>query len=102
MNLNQIYFDYRSSIRQAEKLEEAARQLKKLADSEMEETFAQLNASWHGNAADHYCKKGRRLREQMSQTAKQIAQTAETLRKIAEHVRNTELRAYEIATKREK
>lgn len=85
-----IVFDYALAIRQAERLEEAARRMDRLV-SETENALGTVSAHWSGESAGGYQKKGRRLSEMTRQKAALLHREAREVRRIAEYMRQLEL-----------
>ena len=55
---SEIRFNFRTAIKQAERLETSADQLKKLANASLETSLDTLSESWKGENAGAYSRKG--------------------------------------------
>ncbi len=96
----EIYFQYNSAVRQAQKLDEIARKLEKLSTDKMNSTLRSLKAAWQSDNSAQYYQKAGKAQEDVKETASQIRKIADGIRTTAEAVKNAELRALEIARER--
>lgn len=96
-SLAEIYFNYDKAIRQAGKLEDVARRLRKAADSDMEGILNDVNAAWKSDSAPQYIKKGQKVEGDIRITAGNLTNIASAIRTIAKRVRDAELEAWRIA-----
>ena len=95
-----IEFDYREAINQANKLDEIAGNIRRLASNSMENTLITLNGGWQGETADSFIRKGRELEEKTTKTAEDLKRAAERIRTIAKRVHDAEMAVLDIADKR--
>ena len=100
MTESEIYFQYNSAVKQAEKLDEIAGKLQKIAADRMEGTQKRKKNVWQSDNSPQYYQKAGQVQEDLSSTASQIQKIADGIRTIAESVKNAELRALEIARNR--
>lgn len=100
MTESQIYFQYNSAVRQAEKLDQIVRKLEKLSNDRMDGTLRSLKNAWQSDSSPQYYQKAGQAQEDIRQTAEQLRKIADGIRTIAEAVKNSELRALEIARNR--
>ncbi len=95
-----IEMDFANARRQAEELEQIARHLDTLINSEYMSCFHGIAASWRGENADAFCKKGTAVGEHILRSATDLKNAAQTIRKIAENTYHAEKRILEIAQTR--
>lgn len=95
-----IKMDYNNAIKQAEKLEKLARDLKQIAQTQLQECLSNVDRSWKSTSSVKYINKGKKLREEILSRAKNLEKTAETIRTIAKNVYDAEMRSLEIAKRR--
>ena len=85
-----IEFDYDRAISQANRLENVAEDMKRLANSSVNNSLQEINASWTGENATAYIQKGYRLQEQISKTASELMIISESIRRVAERIKRAE------------
>lgn len=95
-----ISINYEKARKQAERLDELANNLTKLAGSEFAGAMQTISANWKGENAESYLSKGSILQEDMVGTAKTMHAIASDIRTVAKRYRDSELRAIELAAKR--
>lgn len=96
-----IKVDFIKAKRQAEEFEKIADQLRAIANGEIDGAMSGVSSGWKGDSADLFLKKGNKLKEDVIKTANQLDAAARTLRQNAQSIYNAEMRALEIAKKRE-
>ncbi len=96
----QIYMDYRQAMRKADELDNIARDLKNLADKDLQETLQNISANWKSDHSGDYLAKGERLGGNMERTSRQISGIASAVRDAARRTYEAEMRAYRIAMAR--
>jgi uncharacterized protein YukE len=96
-----IEFDFNKAMKDADKVENIANELKRLATQKFDDTMQNLAVNWKGDNASRYLKKGEILGENMVKTANDLYNIAAEIRTVARRVYKTELAALEIAQKRE-
>ena len=100
MSTESIIFNYQESIRQAERLEETAKKLDRIADNRMKDTENSLRAVWDSDNSEMYYKKFEIVADQIKNDAKNLRSAATTIRNIAESIKQAELEAERIARER--
>lgn len=96
----QIQLDYNNAIRQAEALKEAAGELRRTADGELQDCIAEISRNWSGENSAAYRNKCSALQEKIRKSAARLDKTADTIRQIAKNTYDAEMRAVRIATVR--
>lgn len=97
----QIYLDYQNAIRQADKLEKLADELNKVGGKDYERELDQIRMSWNGENADKFLHASSVILSRNSKNVKKMRDIASVIRKTAENTMQAELKALEIAKKRE-
>ncbi len=97
----EIRMNFRKACAQAEKLEDMARELQRLARERFGETLDHIDAAWDGESAGLYIQKGRGLQDGICQDAGELQRIARIIREIAENTYRAEMRNLELARKRE-
>ena len=95
-----IEFNFERAKQQAKKLEETAREMKRLGANSIDNTLVELRSSWSGENADAYILKGRTLQQQLAETAQELENIAESIRRVAQAIYEAEMRAREIVQQR--
>ena len=80
-----IEFDYNQTMKQADKLEEIANNISKIASSDIEQSLATLKSGWEGDVASEYLAKGTQLQEKTENVSKSLMDAANRLN-IAEQM----------------
>jgi len=94
-----IYLDYQKAIKQAERLEQAAKELSKEV-AKMDDCYSSIQAAWKSDSASAYLAKVRKVREELNTVENNLSETAATIRKIAKNTYEAEKRALVIAQTR--
>lgn len=100
MDEAKIYMNYRQAIQQADRLQDQAEQLRRIATDRMSDMMQRVNANWRGESADAYMAKCIAMQEKVNRTAQNLTGTANALRTAAQRTYNAEMRALEIARRR--
>ena len=100
MDEAKIYMNYKQAVQQADRLQDQAEQLRRIADNRMGDLMQRVNANWRGESADAYLAKCTAMQEKVDRTARSLTNTANALRRAAQRTYNAELRALEIARQR--
>ncbi len=95
-----IRMNYNKAVQQANRLDDLARQLMNLANHNLDGTLSNINRAWDGESANLFLQKGLKAKDDMIKTARSIQNTANAIRKAAEIVRQSDMRAREIALNR--
>lgn len=91
-----IYLDYQNAIKQAERLEQAAKDLKKEA-SRLGDCRHDISAAWKGENASMYLRKVKTVETDVSKMEKNVTKAATAIRKIAAETYRAEKAALELA-----
>ncbi len=94
-----IKFDYESTIRQAEKLEELAARLKSIAQNDLEDILSEVNQGWQGENAAKFLDKGDRMKGKVLLSSDNLRRIAVTLRQMAGNLQRSEQEAARIAAR---
>lgn len=94
-----IKFDYESTIRQAEKLEELAARLKSIAQNDLEDILSEVNQGWQGENAAKFLDKGDRMKGKVLLSSDNLRRIAFTLRQMAGNLQRSEQEAARIAAR---
>lgn len=98
--MHAIEMDFQSAKRQAEELEQIAQNLSVLADNQFQQCLDGIAASWKGDNAAVFCKKGYLVGNQIKNSADSLRNTAAVMRQIAANTYQAEKNNYEIAQNR--
>ena len=93
---NSIYFDYRHALRQADRLEEIAGNIKNMSNSEFEDALDELMHGWEGEASHMYFQKGMELKTKIDSVSKHLYDAASTLRTVARRLYEADMAAVSI------
>lgn len=92
----EIEIDFSRAISQAQELEEIAKQLSNIARGHVEGAMAMLEASWKGENANAFEKKGKVITADMFDTADDLIKVARNIRTTADIVYRAEKAAIQI------
>lgn len=98
--LNSIEMDFANAKRQADHLEQTAREMEKLLDGPFDSCMDTVSRNWKGENAAAYIGKGKIVRENIAHLARKIRDAAGVIRQIAQRTYETEMKAYRIAQMR--
>ncbi len=93
---------YNSAKGTAIELESIASELTKLANMEYESVLTSLSRAWQGENGERFVQKGRTVKEQLLDIAKDIQKAATELRNDAKATYDADMRKLEIARERER
>lgn len=96
-----IEMDFQKAKKQAEELEQIAQSLHRLSVNSFQPCLAKIAASWKGEHAAVFCKKGAVVESRIRQSAEGLKQTAQTIRKTAQNTYEAEKRSCELAKTRQ-
>lgn len=96
----EIRMDYDRAVRQANSLDEIARDLKNTANRDLQNCMSQISSNWTGNNSTAYVRKCGVLKSNIVKTAESLSRTADTIRRIAKNTYDAEMRALNLATVR--
>lgn len=97
----QIYCDYLKAINLAKNIEVIASMSREVAYDKIHSHIHNLSSCWEGQAKGLYCKKLLDTSGDIKQSADNLKKIAVTIRQIAARNYSSELKALEIAKKRE-
>lgn len=97
---SEIRFDFRNAMEQARRLDVLADRIDQQVTNKLDETTQSVHAAWKGGNAAHYISKTQDLRQQIHQSARTLRDIAEDIRRIARRIYEAEMRALEIARRR--
>ena len=100
MTRSEILFNYRQAIRQANKLDEIADKIERLATVKMDNTVGSLRNNWSSDNSQRYYSKAGQVQSDIETNARNVRRVASSIRTTAESIKNAELRALEIARAR--
>ena len=83
---HKIRMDFELAKRQAQRLEEDACKMDRIADGKMADAMERLAAGWTGENSVKFIKKESRLQSEMCSTADSLRRVADTIREIAQNV----------------
>lgn len=95
-----INMEFSKAKKQAEKLEEIAREIEQTADDKMGNALAGINSAWKSDTAAAYLQKGTKVQEDLKTRAKELRKVATTIKQIAKNTYDAEMNAYRIAMER--
>ena len=98
--INTIEKDYKNATRQADELERIAQKLHALSQDSFQPCLAAVAASWKGETASVFCKKGTAALDSLLVSAENLRQIAAASRQIAKNTYEAEKRSCEIAQER--
>jgi len=90
---HKIRMDFELAKRQAQRLEEVAGKMDRIADGQMADAMERLAAGWTGENSVKFIKKESRLQSEMGSTADSLRRVADTIREIAQNVYEAEMSA---------
>lgn len=96
-----IEFDFRQAMNEADRIDEIANNLGNLARVKFNGTMQNLVTNWKGDSASLYLRKGENLEENMNKTSGELHSIASDIRAVARRLYEAEMRALEIAERRE-
>ena len=99
--MDYIEWNYIQAKKQADKLEEQADRLGRLAQNQLEDTLQNLARNWQGESAGAYIRKGEKMKNEINTLAKDLRRAAGVIRSSAERTYQAEMRVKELAKKRE-
>jgi len=94
--LNSIYVDFHKTQKQADKLDEAAAKLERIAKTDINQGVQELSCGWRGENAQRFIAKELVLKEDIAKTAKELRSIAEAIHKVAKKAYEADKKALEI------
>ena len=95
-----IRMDFAKARKEADRLDQIASQLKVLSKQKLEESMGRLASAWTGTNSRLFLQKEEHLQRDIDQTVKELNEIAADIRRIAQCIYDAEIRAYEIAARR--
>ena len=93
----EIRMDYNDAIRQADSLNQVARELQKLANRSLQDCVSDISHNWTGSNSVAYVRKCNLLKSNVLKTSDNLNRTADTIRRIAKNTYDAEMRALRLA-----
>lgn len=100
MTEREIKLNYQQAIREASRLEAIAGKLENLSSNKLSNTVGTLKQAWQSDSSSQYYNKVDKVQGDINTTAKQVRKIANSIRTTADAVRNSEMKAVEIAKTR--
>lgn len=97
---SEIRFDYQKALEQARRLDALADSMNRRAAGRLGEAAQCIHAAWKGDSAARYLGKTQELRRQIRQNTAVLRAAAADVRRIARQIYEAEMRALEIARRR--
>lgn len=92
-----IRFDFTQAKAEASRLESIADEMKRLANSNMENSLDCLSTGWQGESATLYLKKGNNVKKDILAVANDLYAVANSIRTVARKIYNAEMEAKRLA-----
>lgn len=99
-SLYTIQMDFKKANDCATKLEEAANQIKKMANNSFQTDISIIANDWKSDNAEAYVKKCNTVKNRMTNISDKLMKNADTIRKIAERTYRADLSARQVALTR--
>lgn len=100
MNRQEILMNYAQAKYQAQRLDDIADRIERLANSNMDSSLKTLQVAWKSDNSPQFYTKAETVRSAILTDAANIRKVAASIRATAEAVKNADLRALEIAQAR--
>lgn len=97
----QIYCDYKKAINKANQIENYAKKILSVSQEELGSEMKSLSAVWKGEGMNIFQRKYLETNSQVTETYRDLIKIAKLIREVAEKNYRAEMRALEIARKRE-
>ncbi len=98
---SKIRMDFAKAKADADKIDRIASTMRNLSRRDLESSMNNLAAAWTGANSRLFLKKEEQLQRNMDQTVRELFDIAADIRRIARQVYEAEMRAYEIAIRRD-
>lgn len=95
-----LNINFEKALKQAEELENIAKEIENVAKVDLEDSFNSISRNWIGENSNNYIKKGAKVKEDIKKTAKNLKETAEAIREIVRRDKEAEEAAERIAQER--
>lgn len=100
MSYASIKIDFAAANAQAQRLEEVAEEIRRMANDRMKNTMAQMSANWKGDSAAAYFAKAEKLQSDILKTAGNLESIARSIRSTARRIYDAEREALRLAEQR--
>lgn len=100
MTKHEILFNYTQAMKQAERLDEVAQKLNRLASDKMANTTYSLKTAWQSDNSPQYFRKMELVQDRIKENYVNIQKVAQSIRTTAENMKRAELKALEISNTR--
>ena len=97
----EIHIDFQNAMRQAQRLEDLADDVDRRVVHRLDAAAQGVHAAWRGGSAGRYIGKSQELCRQVRQSSRTLREAAGDIRRIAWSIYEAEMRALEIARKRD-
>lgn len=95
-----IIFNYEKAIKQADDLMGIAKEVRKVANTNMEDSLTAIGRNWEGENSAKFIKKGNVLKGKIGDSADDIEKIAGDIRIMAKRIYDAEMEAIRIAKQR--
>lgn len=95
-----LKINFEKALKQAEELENIAKEIENVAKVDLEDSFNSISRNWTGENSNNYIKKGAKVKEDIKKTAKNLKEAAEAIREIVRRDKEAEEAAERIAQER--
>lgn len=97
MSFANIEINFQQAQAQAQKLEDVADSMKRLADQQMTGTIQEMSACWKGETAAAYFGKMEKVKQEVEATAETLYAAANSIRTQAKRIYDAEMQAIALA-----
>lgn len=98
--MDYIEWNYIQAKRQADRLDEQADRLSRLASGQVAGALGTVSCNWKGDSAEAYLRKGERMKREISSLAGDLRRAAAVIRSSAERTYRAEMLVRDLALKR--
>lgn len=96
----QIQMDFAKAKTDASWLDGIADRMKNLANNNFNQSMLSLSSAWSGENSRQFLQKEERIKSNLLESARELQNIAADIRRVAQRVRDAEMRAYDIASRR--
>ena len=100
MSYTTIQINFDEACAQAQKLEDCAEEMKRLANQKLTSTLQEMAANWKGESADAYFAKAETVRSSIASTSEKLRSIAASIRTQAQRTYDAEMAALRLAEQR--
>jgi WXG100 family type VII secretion target len=91
-----IEFNYNKAIKQATQIDDIARDMQRLSDSDMRETLDSISTVWKGEASRQFIGSCAEIQEDIQTRAKELREISRRIREVARTIKEAEEQAQAI------